>query len=67
MPRLLELWRQGRLKLDHLITGTIKFSEINEGFARLKSGAPGAPADRLREFVRPWARTCVNGRVSSRP
>ena len=40
MPRLLELWRQGRLKLDHLITGTIKFSEINEGFARLKSGAP---------------------------
>ena len=40
MPRLLELWRQGRLKLDHLITGTIKFNEINEGFARLKSGAP---------------------------
>ena len=40
MPRLLELWRQGRLKLDHMITGTIKFSEINEGFARLKSGAP---------------------------
>ena len=40
MPRLLELWRQGRLKLDHLITGTIKFDQINEGFANLKSGAP---------------------------
>jgi len=40
MPRLLEMWRQGRLKLDHLITGTIKFGEINEGFANLKSGAP---------------------------
>jgi S-(hydroxymethyl)glutathione dehydrogenase/alcohol dehydrogenase len=40
MPRLLELWRQGRLKLDHLISGQIKLAEINEGFAKLKSGAP---------------------------
>jgi len=40
MPRLLELWRQGRLKLDHLISGLIGLEEINEGFARLKSGTP---------------------------
>jgi S-(hydroxymethyl)glutathione dehydrogenase/alcohol dehydrogenase len=40
MPRLLELWRQGRLKLDHLISGRIKLAEINDGFAKLKSGAP---------------------------
>ena len=40
MPRLLELWRQGRLKLDHLISGQVKLNEINEGFAMLKSGAP---------------------------
>jgi S-(hydroxymethyl)glutathione dehydrogenase / alcohol dehydrogenase len=40
MPRLLSLWRQGRLKLDHLISGRIKLSQINEGFAALKSGAP---------------------------
>ena len=40
MPRLLELWKQGRLKLDHLISGQIKLDEINEGFAMLKSGAP---------------------------
>jgi len=40
MPRLLELWRQGRLKLDHLISGQIKLEQINEGFAMLKSGAP---------------------------
>jgi S-(hydroxymethyl)glutathione dehydrogenase / alcohol dehydrogenase len=40
MPRLLSLWRQGRLKLDHLISGRIKLGEINEGFAALKSGAP---------------------------
>jgi len=40
MPRLLSLWKQGRLKLDHLISGRIKLAEINEGFAKLKSGAP---------------------------
>jgi S-(hydroxymethyl)glutathione dehydrogenase / alcohol dehydrogenase len=40
MPRLLSLWRQGRLKLDHLISGRLKLSEINEGFVALKSGAP---------------------------
>jgi len=40
MPRLLSLWKQGRLKLDHLISGRIKLAEINEGFAALKSGAP---------------------------
>lgn len=40
MPRLLSLWQQGRLKLDHLISGRIRLAEINAGFARLKSGAP---------------------------
>ena len=40
MPRLLELWRQGRLKLDTLISGEVKLHEINEGFAMLKSGSP---------------------------
>jgi S-(hydroxymethyl)glutathione dehydrogenase/alcohol dehydrogenase len=40
MPRLLSLWKQGRLKLDHLISGRIKLAQINEGFAALKSGAP---------------------------
>ena len=40
MPRLLSLWRQGRLKLDHLISGKLKVDQINEGFAALKSGTP---------------------------
>ncbi len=40
MPRLLSLWRQGRLKLDHLISGKLRLDQINEGFAALKSGAP---------------------------
>ena len=40
MPRLLSLWRQGRLKLDHLISGKLKLDQINEGFAALQSGTP---------------------------
>jgi S-(hydroxymethyl)glutathione dehydrogenase / alcohol dehydrogenase len=40
MPRLLSLWRQGRLKLDHLISGRLQLGGINDGFAALKSGAP---------------------------
>jgi S-(hydroxymethyl)glutathione dehydrogenase / alcohol dehydrogenase len=40
MPRLLSLWRQGRLKLDHLISGRLKLDQINDGFVALKSGAP---------------------------
>jgi S-(hydroxymethyl)glutathione dehydrogenase/alcohol dehydrogenase len=40
MPRLLSLWKQGRLKLDHLISGRIRLEQINDGFAALKSGAP---------------------------
>ena len=40
MPRLLTLWRQGKLKLDHMITGHIKLDQINEGFKAMKTGAP---------------------------
>jgi S-(hydroxymethyl)glutathione dehydrogenase/alcohol dehydrogenase len=40
MPRLIEFYRQGKLHLDHLISGTIKFDQINEGFAALRTGAP---------------------------
>jgi S-(hydroxymethyl)glutathione dehydrogenase / alcohol dehydrogenase len=39
MPRLLELYVQGKLKLDHMISGHIKLADINQGFATLKSGA----------------------------
>ena len=40
MPRLLTLWRQGKLKLDSMITGHIRLDQINEGFAAMKTGAP---------------------------
>jgi S-(hydroxymethyl)glutathione dehydrogenase / alcohol dehydrogenase len=39
MPRLVELYLQGRLKLDHLISGRLKLEQINEGFAALRSGS----------------------------
>jgi len=39
MPRLIELYLQGRLHLDHLISGKIKLEQINDGFAALRSGA----------------------------
>jgi S-(hydroxymethyl)glutathione dehydrogenase/alcohol dehydrogenase len=38
MPRLLELYTQGKLKLDHMISGHIRLAEINEGFAQMKQG-----------------------------
>ena len=38
MPRLLNAWRKGHLKLDHLITSHIKLDDINEGYAKLKGG-----------------------------
>jgi len=38
MPRLLNAWRKGHLKLDHLITSHIKLDDINDGYAKLKGG-----------------------------
>jgi S-(hydroxymethyl)glutathione dehydrogenase/alcohol dehydrogenase len=39
MPRLIEFYLQGKLKLDHLISGEMKLAQINDGFAALRSGA----------------------------
>jgi S-(hydroxymethyl)glutathione dehydrogenase/alcohol dehydrogenase len=39
MPRLVEFYLQGKLHLDHLISGELKLEQINEGFAALRSGA----------------------------
>ena len=38
MPRLIELYMQGRLHLDDWISDHIKLEEINEGFAAMKAG-----------------------------
>jgi S-(hydroxymethyl)glutathione dehydrogenase/alcohol dehydrogenase len=38
MPRLIELYMQGRLHLDDWVSDTIKLEEINEGFANMKAG-----------------------------
>lgn len=38
IPRLVALYREGRLKLDELITGRYKLEEINRAIASTKSG-----------------------------
>ena len=38
MPRLLNAWKKGQLKLDHLISSHIKLDDINDGYAKLKGG-----------------------------
>lgn len=38
MPRLLDLYDQGRLKLDELITQTYRLEQINEAFADMEAG-----------------------------
>jgi len=39
IPRLLSLYRSGKLKLDALVTRTYALAEINEAFAAMVSGA----------------------------
>ncbi len=38
MPRLVEFYMQGRLKLSEMVSGRLPLSAINEGFAALKTG-----------------------------
>jgi alcohol dehydrogenase len=39
VPHLLALYKQGRLPVDKLKSGTLRFDQINEGFDRLADGA----------------------------
>ena len=39
MPRLVDLYLDGRLKLDELVSARIGLDDINEGFAAMKAGA----------------------------
>ena len=38
MPRYIELYRQGRLKLDEMVTRRGKLEEVNEAFRAMKAG-----------------------------
>jgi NDMA-dependent alcohol dehydrogenase len=38
VPRLLELYRRGELKLDEMITRTYTLEEINQGYADMRAG-----------------------------
>jgi S-(hydroxymethyl)glutathione dehydrogenase/alcohol dehydrogenase len=37
-PKLVDLYMQGRLKIDELVSRTYRLEEINEGFAALRTG-----------------------------
>jgi S-(hydroxymethyl)glutathione dehydrogenase/alcohol dehydrogenase len=39
MPRYVELYLQGRLKLDELVSARIPLEQVNEGFAAMKAGS----------------------------
>jgi Zn-dependent alcohol dehydrogenase len=39
VPKLVALYREGRLKLDELITGRYPLDQINEAIASSRSGA----------------------------
>jgi len=38
IPRYVDLYRQGKLAVDRLMTGTLKLEDINEGFDLLHEG-----------------------------
>jgi S-(hydroxymethyl)glutathione dehydrogenase/alcohol dehydrogenase len=38
MPQLLELYRQGRLLLDELVSARVPLNRVNEAYAQLKTG-----------------------------
>jgi S-(hydroxymethyl)glutathione dehydrogenase/alcohol dehydrogenase len=38
MPRYVEMYLDGRLKLDEMISGTMSLEQVNEGFEDMKSG-----------------------------
>ncbi|MDH3517691.1 MAG: Zn-dependent alcohol dehydrogenase [Acidimicrobiia bacterium] len=38
MPRYIQMYLDGRLKLDEMLSGTMELDDINEGFAAMKTG-----------------------------
>ncbi|MFT4774618.1 MAG: S-(hydroxymethyl)glutathione dehydrogenase/alcohol dehydrogenase [Ilumatobacter sp.] len=38
MPRYIEMYMAGRLKLDEMVSKTITLDQINEGFEDMKQG-----------------------------
>ncbi len=38
MPRYVDLYLDGRLKLDELVSARIPIEDINDGFAAMKTG-----------------------------
>jgi S-(hydroxymethyl)glutathione dehydrogenase/alcohol dehydrogenase len=39
MPRYIDLYMDGRLKLDELVSQRISLNDVNEGFEAMKTGS----------------------------
>ena len=39
MPRLVDMYMSGKLKLDDMISRRIKLEQVNEAFTEMKTGA----------------------------
>ena len=39
IPRFIQLYQNGKLPVDELMTGTLRLEQINEGFDRLADGS----------------------------
>ena len=38
MPKFIDLYLDGRLKLDEMVSATIGIDEVNDGYAAMKAG-----------------------------
>ena len=38
VPRLLDLWRAGRLQLEEMLTRSYSLDEVNQGYADMHAG-----------------------------
>ena len=38
MPKFIDLYLDGRLKLDEMVSATIGINEVNDGYAAMKAG-----------------------------
>ena len=52
MPRFVELYLQGKLHLDDLVSSHIKLSDINDAFKALETGEIAAVSQEMWEYLR---------------
>lgn len=49
VPRMVAMWRAGRLPVERMLTGTLGLADVNEAMDRLADGSA------IRQVIQPWA------------